>query len=196
MRGGVPPRAGQTLFDTAAHAFLPAIVRREDLPVANSRLFAARIAITSFIGPPVGGVLFAAAAVAPFLLDATSFGVAALLVGAVLTAPARQEADARQPLRRDISEGLGYVWRHTVLRRICGMIAVVNLTQSATQSILVLFALERLSLDQRGYGLLLAAGGVGGMLSGVVGSPPRRRVGPGRVLAATPGGCWRGSTAS
>ena len=48
--------------------------------LANGRLYAAEVVTNQFVGPPLGAFLFTAAAAAPFLLDAASFGIAALVV--------------------------------------------------------------------------------------------------------------------
>lgn len=169
---------GQTLFDSASHALLPSLVRREDLLSANGRMFGARIVINNFLGPPVGSMLFALAAATPFLLDAGSFAGAALLVGLGFGHRVRTEpVTSRRSIPTEIGEGLRWVWASPVLRKLGGLIAVVNFTQAATQSILVLFALEKLGLTQRGYGLLLAAVGIGGAVGGLFGERLRRRLG-------------------
>ncbi len=178
---------GQTLFDSAGQAILPTLVPNPALATANSHLASARIAITGFLGPPLGGMLFVAAAALPFLVDAGSFALAAVLVGLLLRLPteAVSARPARSSLRADIVEGLRWVARHAVLRWVGVLIAVVNFTQAATQSVLVLFALQELGMDQRGYGVLLAATGLGGLLGGLCGAPLRRWFRPGRLLAAT-----------
>jgi MFS family permease len=72
---------GETLFDNAAQALMPAVVGRQHLEAANTRLYAAQISSAEFVGPPLGSLLFGAVAVAaPFFLDAGSFAVAAFLV--------------------------------------------------------------------------------------------------------------------
>jgi hypothetical protein len=67
----------EPLFDNASVAVLPAVVQRTNLQKANGRLFAAQIVMGEFLGPPFGGLLFAAAAALPFLLDAGTFAAAA-----------------------------------------------------------------------------------------------------------------------
>ncbi|MDP9373173.1 MAG: MFS transporter, partial [Chloroflexota bacterium] len=61
---------GETLFDTTAATVLPAVVPREQLPRANARLSGIATVTNHFIGKPLGGLLFAAAAALPFLLGA------------------------------------------------------------------------------------------------------------------------------
>jgi MFS family permease len=70
----------ETLADTAAVALLPAVVERDDLERANGRLYTTQTVANEFVGPPVGGGLFALAAAAPLLLVAACYGLAAALV--------------------------------------------------------------------------------------------------------------------
>ena len=50
----------ETLFDNASFAILPSMVEQDDLEKANGRLFATETVANEFLGPPVGGFLFAA----------------------------------------------------------------------------------------------------------------------------------------
>jgi len=52
---------GETLFDTAAQSILPSLVDRSQLSAANGRLQAVELTANQFVGPPLGGVLAAAA---------------------------------------------------------------------------------------------------------------------------------------
>jgi MFS family permease len=72
--------AAETVFDTAWQATLPMVVDRDDLPRANGWLQTIEFAGNGLLGPALGGVLFAAAAAAPFAVDAASFGISALLL--------------------------------------------------------------------------------------------------------------------
>ncbi|MFD2415520.1 MFS transporter [Amycolatopsis pigmentata] len=182
---------GQTLFDSSSQALLPTIVPRAALPSANNRLTTTRITINSFVGPPLGGVLFAAVAALPFVADAASFGMAAALTGILLPVEragrgSRDAGQVRTPsLWSDIREGVHWLARHRVLRSVAALIAVVNFTQAATQSVLVLYALQDLEMTQRGYGVLLAASGVGGLLGGLCGPALRKAIPPAALFAAT-----------
>jgi hypothetical protein len=73
----------ETLFDNAAVSILPAVVSKASLTRANGRLLGAQIVTNDLAAPPLGGLLFAAAAAVPFLLDAGSFVAAAALVAAM-----------------------------------------------------------------------------------------------------------------
>ncbi|MFL6240981.1 MAG: MFS transporter [Actinomycetes bacterium] len=159
----------ETMFDNASQTILPAIVSKDRLARANSRLYAGQIIGMQFAGPPLGGVLFAALVWAPFGVDATSFLIASLLVLSV-RGRFREPRDADAPptkLFAEIGEGVKWLWRQRVLRAFCSMLGIWNLTFNATEAILVLWALEVLHLDARGFGFLglgAAAGSLAGSL--------------------------------
>jgi MFS family permease len=131
----------ETLFDNAAQAIVPDLVGRGDLERANARLYAGQIITGQLLGLPLGGILFAAAAFAPFALDTVSFAAAALLV---LGVPGRYQAtpadSTRLPsLRAEIGEGLAWLWRHRLLRTLCVLIGLSNLVFSAMMAVAVLY---------------------------------------------------------
>jgi MFS family permease len=79
-------------------------------------------------------------------------------------------------------EGLRWFIGSRLFRLVACMAAVVNFCSAAALGILVLVAQERLGVDATGYGLLLAAGAVGGIAGGFVAGPLVNRVGPGTAL--------------
>lgn len=178
---------GQTLFDNANDAFLPSLVPRAALTTANGRLASTRIVAIGFVGPPLGVALFTATASAPFLLDAASFLLAAALVGLLVQAQVRVAVTDRptSSLWSQMGEGLRWMAGQPLLRSIAVLVAAVNFTQAATQAVLVLFAIEKLNLSHGGYGVLLMATGVGGLLGGLTGGLLRRVVPTGGLFAAT-----------
>jgi len=159
----------ETLFDNAAISILPAVVPRKQLARANGRLLGAQMVANELVAPPLGGLLFATAAV-PFLLDAGSFAAAAALVAAMggRFRVERPEGRAATTLGGEIAEGVRWLARNRLLRILAVAIALMNLTLSATLSISVLYAQERLGLGSVGYGLLLSSMAVGGISASVV----------------------------
>jgi len=175
---------GETLFDNAAQAILPGIVRADLLETANSRLYAGEVVSNQFVGPPLGSFLFVALAALPFFLDATSFAAAALLVmsiGGVFRAE-RPSGGQRTGIRQDIGEGVRWLWRHRLLRTLAIMLGTLNLVEGAFFAILVLFTLEILHVRETGYGLLLSAAAAGALVGSLVTTKVASRLGRGTVL--------------
>ena len=186
---------GETLFDTAAASVLPAVVPREELPRANARLSGTLIVANNFVGPPLGGLLFAAALALPFLLGAGGLAAAAVLVVALRGSFRAERPEGVPPgsLHGDIAEGVRWLWRQRLLRTIALALALLNVALVAQVSIMVLLARERLGLSPAGYGVLLTTHAAGAVLGSLVAHRIIARLGPSRVLrlglfveAATP----------
>ena len=176
--------AAETVFDPASVTVLPTIVPREGLPKANARLAGTSTVLNVFVGPPLGGFLFAAAAALPFLLAGASFAAACALVLALRGTFRVERAEGAPPtrLRGEIAEGVRWLARHRLLRVMAMALGLMNLTMAAWNSILVLFATERLGLGPRGFGLLLSAYALGGTAASAVAQQVITRLGPGRTL--------------
>ena len=171
----------ETLFDTSAQSLLPAVVDREDLTRANSRLFAVELVANTFVGPPLGGLLAAAGLAVALGLPAAAYlvgaGCLALLVGSFRAAGAGPAGSTR--LRDDIAEGTRFVWHHPVLRPLAIMLGIQNMAYSAAFSVFVLFAVAPgpMGLSKAGYGVLTATLGVGSLLGSWLAVPVERRLG-------------------
>ena len=171
----------ETFFDTAAQAIIPSVVPPAELEPANARLIGAEIVANQFVGPPLGAFLFGLAAAVPFLLDAATFAVGAVLLVGLQGSFRPIQDDTRGRLGRRISEGLTWLWRHRLLRAVTVMVALVNLFYASTGAILVLFALEILGLDELGFGVLLTMFAVGASLGTVAAPRVTGLLGPGTV---------------
>lgn len=186
---------GETLFDTTAATVLPALVPREQLPRANARLSGTTTVANHFVGKPLGGLLFAAAAALPFLLGAGGIAAAAALILALRGTfrAARRAGAPPAALGAEIAEGIRWLWRHRLLRTLALALTLLNVTFVGWNSVLVLLALERLSVGQAGFGVLLTAHAAGAVLGSLVAARVIARLGPSRILrialcieAATP----------
>jgi len=182
--GGLLLGSAEVIFSNAAQSILPALVPPELLPKANGSQQVSLTVGESFLGPPVGSLLFAAAAALPFGLDAASFaGSAGLLAGLPKTKPA---SVARTKIRAQIAEGLRWLAGHRLLRVIAVLLGIYNFANQMGQAILVLLATQTLHVSTRGYGLLLAASAVGSVVGGLVNPVLTRHLGllPSLVLPA------------
>jgi MFS family permease len=186
MAAGFLLGAGETLFATAAQAFLPLLVSREPerLEVANGRLLGVEMLGGQLAGPPLGGLLFSMARWVPFGMDALSFAASSAMIAAV---PGRFAAERpygapRATIRADIAEGLRWLLGHRLLRTLGLMVGVVNLVATGWIATAVLFATERLGLGPRGYGLLTSGLAVGSVAGTVLAPRLSRRFGVARVL--------------
>jgi MFS family permease len=178
--------AAETLFDNAAHAVLPSVVARDRLEHANGRLEAAMLIGNNFLGPAVGGLMFAALAAGPFLLDGVSFALAAVLVIVMRGTfrPQRSQKEVATSLWHDIGEGVRWLWDKSFLRTLTVMAALINLILHATYAVFVLFALDVLGLSEAAFGFVLVAEAIGSFLGASVASRLSGRLGTGATIVA------------
>lgn len=102
---------GETMHANAAQAILPVVVDDEQLVPANARLTGTQVMTEQFGGPPLGAALFGAAPAVPFVVDAVSFGVSAVLVRSLPDVPA---SSAAAP---DCATTSGRAWRSSSATR-------------------------------------------------------------------------------
>ncbi|GAA4550140.1 MFS transporter [Amycolatopsis samaneae] len=175
----------QVFFDTAAQAYLPMLLGRDQpsLRRANSWLRGAQTVGEGFLGPPVGSALFALGRMVPFAADAVSFVLSAVLIRTLPPAPPADEA--RSPLWTAAREGARYLVRDRLLLGLALRPAVGNLAFAAVSAVMVLYARDALHLSAAGYGVLLATEAVGGLLGAILAGPLERLLGTGGALTAT-----------
>ena len=183
----------EVVFDNTTQAILPAIVPRDRLERANGSMMGAQMVVADFVARPLSGALVGVALSLPFAIDAVTAAVSAALVatipGTFRTGPTVSAdggiAPLRPRMRTEIAEGLRWLWRHRLLRTLALALGAMNGTAAAVMATYVLFAQEILLLDGLGFGLLLAAGSVGGLLGSVVGPNVAARLRSGPTLFLT-----------
>ena len=181
----------ETLFDTSAQSLLPALVPRDRLSRANSRLHGVELVANVFVGPPLGGLLAGLALAAAIGLPALAYlagaGCLALIAGTFRPASSGPAGSTR--LRADIAEGVRFVWRHRLLRPLALMLGVENMAFTAHGSVCVLYAVAPgpMGLSKAGFGVLFASMGVGALLGTWLAVPAERRLGRARTMALSVG---------
>jgi MFS family permease len=174
-------------FNAAEFAAMPSLVSGENLVTANGRLQASYSAAT-VVGPLLAGLLATAIPIhAVLLFDALSFLLSAIALWSIGTNfnVGEPEQQKQKSLRRDVGEGLRYVWEHPVLRNTCLMMALINCVGFTVYAQLVLFAKERLGAGNAQLGLLYAAGGVGMIALALLAGPLRKRLPFNKVALGT-----------
>ncbi len=152
--------AGSGISAPAWQAMIPDLVRRTEIRAA-SVLGSVSVNVGRAVGPALAGILIAAIGVAPvFALNAASF---VIFTGVLLWAHVTRE-DA--PSRRErflpaLHAGSGYVRWSPFVRRVLIRAALFLLPATAIWALLPLVATDELHLDSAGYGVLLAALGLG-----------------------------------
>jgi MFS family permease len=177
--------AAETVYDSAARAALPQVVRRDQLDGANSLLYLAEVLGQAFLGAPIGSLLFATAAAVPLLGNAAGFALAAVLVLGIRRSlrPARAEP---APVRAEIRDGLRWLWRHRLVRDLTLLTALSAVAIYLMIGVRVLYVLSVLDLPPAAYGLLLATSGIGAAAGGIAAPRIAARLGrPAGLVVAT-----------
>jgi predicted MFS family arabinose efflux permease len=153
----------EMLADNTGSALLASAVPKEHLGVANSRLTGTRILANDLAGPPLGAFLFAVGMAVPFGVDAICALAAAVLIARIAATPGPATA-VRRHVRHEIADGIRWLWHHPPVRALALTIFLFNVTFWAPYSLYVLYATERLGVDELGYGVLITAGAIGGLV--------------------------------
>ncbi len=153
----------ETFADSASSTLLPTVVAREDLGIANARMQGAFLLTNQLVAPPIGAFLFAAGMALPFAANAAAFALGAVLISRV-AASIRNERGEGTSVRADLVEGIRWLVAHPPMRTLALTIFTFNVTYGAAWAVLVLYAVERLGMNEVGFGLLTTAIGVGGIV--------------------------------
>ena len=152
--------------DNAAQTMLPAIVPHDRLERANGRLWSVELVGNALLGPALGAFLIAALVWLPFATNALCFALAALLMWH-LRGSFRPRQPGKREWRVELREGWAFLQGAPLLKRLAVYTGIWNMLHQMIMIALVLHVQENLELGARGYGLILAAGAVGGIIGGL-----------------------------
>lgn len=156
----------EVFADSAFRTFLPMLVPKADLGIANARIQVGFITLNQLAGAPIGAMLFAAGMAVPFGAQ-IACGLLAIVLITRLGIPAGSVRDdvAESHIGRDIVDGMRWLMGHAVVRTLALVIITFNITWAATWSMLVLYSLDILHMGPVGYGLLTTAAAAGGLVA-------------------------------
>jgi MFS family permease len=160
--------AAEVLFTAASQAFVPTLVGREHLEAANGRLIATQQVSKQFLGPPLGAALFAFAMPFPFWVNVATFSLSVLLISRIRRVGRPVRGGAPRSIPSEIGEGLRWLVRNRLPRVLTLSAGAGNFCEYMALSVLVLFASDVLGMSDSGFGLLLGAMAVGGVIGGLL----------------------------
>lgn len=170
-----------SIFNDAAYqSFVPEIVPRPKLVRANARLEqSAAVAETS--GPAVAGWLVTIIG-APFtlLMNAFTYFISGILMASIRYQPA--ESTPTLPFKRQIREGLQWVYRHRYLRTLALNTHAWFFFHSMMTTVLTTFVLIELQFSSAMLGFVLAAAGIGAVIGTSLTQLAENRWGMGPVM--------------
>ncbi len=149
-------------FRPAVYAGVPNLVSDEDdLTEANSLLIGVEN-LAWVVGPVVAGVIFAAFGPDPaYWINAVTFAFSAALVARIPARRLQSEESLTRGHWSDVRDGIDLVLRAPQLRTVLVVWTVVIAGNAAVNVAEVVFATESLDAGSTGFGILVAASGVG-----------------------------------
>lgn len=149
------------VFDVAYVPYVASLVERRQLGDANSKVEISRSAAQTS-GPAIaGGLVELLTAPYALLADAVSFVASAVLLGRIRTEEVEAVAE-RKPGRRELADGVRYVFGSRLFRPIMACTALSNFFgQAIWGPLLLVYAVRELDLGPGTIGLVLTIGSVG-----------------------------------
>ncbi len=181
----------------AEGALLPTLVGQERLVPANS-LNALNDNIARFAGPPLGGVLIGLFGLGGVVLvDALTFLFAGAMISLISVSPERTtdeiEAEGGETVEvavgrwmsvwRDWLAGLRVIRRSRLITILFLVAAIGTFGNGILSPLLVPFVQETVEGGAVGYGALLTAQGIGGLIGGFVVGQWAKGLNPARLIA-------------
>ncbi len=169
-------------FDVSYQSYLPALIGTDDLVEGNGKLGATQ-SFAQLIGPGLGGVLVGLVGAARALsADAISYAVSVASLLGIRAPEEPPHPDQRQRLRTEIAEGLSFVLRHPILRKIVACTGTANLFGSMAVALEIIFLVRVLHVRPADTGLLIAVASLGGVAGGALSGRLSRRIGSARII--------------
>jgi MFS family permease len=175
-------------FSLAQIAALPQVVSPAHLPQAYA-LDTTTEYIGMLLGPGLGGFIIglvpivAIGASLAYLADSLSYLVSVLsLLFIRVSFQIKRTARNKLALRKEIVEGLRFLWQQPLLRIMVVLTMTVNFLLSPVTLVIIVLVQGTLHIDVRTLGIILSAGGVGGILGGVIAPWIRTRIRFGQAI--------------
>jgi MFS family permease len=164
----------------AYQAIVPEIVPTRLIADAAS-LSSIGVNVARAIGPALAGLIVGSLGI-PFVFALNALSFAAFLLVLIVWRDYRRPEVDREPFWSATRAGLRYVQHAGVVRRMYLQLLLFIIPANALWALLPVLASDRLGLDSSGYGLLLAALGVGSIAGAFVIPAARARLGTNRLI--------------
>jgi MFS family permease len=171
-------------FEIASQAYLPSIVRREQLVEANAKLQGLTVA-TQSAGPSIAGALVTlVSAPVAILADAVSFLVSGLLIGSISKAyePPQKPSPRATTRRSELREAARYVFSEPHLRPLLLSHSLANLALGLLWANLLVYAVRMLGLSAALIGAIFSFANIGGFAGAVFARRIAERAGVGPTV--------------
>ena len=155
----------EVFADATSGTLAPMLVEKADLGIANARMMAGFVTVNQLIGPAIGALLFTVGMAVPFAVQATCVALGAVLISRIGTPKGAVRENVDTHVRQDIVEGVRWLMGNRPVRTLALVIITFNITWAAPMSVMVLWALQRVGIEEAGFGLLTTATALGGLVA-------------------------------
>ena len=170
------------VFGVAYTAYLPTLIRREDLVAGNSQMESSR-AVARIAGPGAGGLLVQIlGAPVAIMVDACSYLFSALAVGTIRTPEPSAQHVVTRNIWREIGDGLRTLGGNPALRALLLSSATLDIGWNALFAVYIIYATRYLNLPAGAVGLIFGLGSAGALLGSVQARRIASRAGIGHTL--------------
>jgi MFS family permease len=169
--------SAEVLRDNTGQTFLPSVVEKGQLERANGALWSTEQLAGQFIGPPLAGFLIGLSVALPFGAQAAMLAGAVGLI-ASMSLPRRVQSGPHLAMMPALKEGLVWLWRDTMLRRLAFVLGGFNFIGYGFWAVFVLYGQRVLGLDAFGYGVFLTLAACGGLAATLIGPMILKRISP------------------
>lgn len=171
--------------DAAYQSFVPRLVPRSLLTQANARLQQSDT-VAQTTGSAVAGALVAlVTAPLALLVDAVSYFFSAAVLLTLDLPSDKAAAPSRQTLRRQIGEGLRWVYGHGRLGPLAWSTHIWFIGSAILGTVLPAVVLHDLGLGALGLGVVMGCAGIGAVAGTTLSTRLGRRWGTGRAIVAS-----------
>ena len=173
------------VYGLAETSALPHVVPKSQLSAAVAQQ-QMQYSVGAILGPSLGGALYTASPLLPFVLDSASYAASSLSLTAIRTRFSSLRAVAGQSLWGEVGEGVRWLWRQPLIRYMALLTGLTNFAGSGITLIVVVLA-EQQGASPATIGVLFAVAGAGGVLGALLAPSVQRRLSFGRAII---GICW------
>jgi predicted MFS family arabinose efflux permease len=156
---------------------------KEQLPAATAQNMATD-GITTLIGPPLGGALYAAGKFLPFVADAISYAVSVVSLFFIKVKFQKERVAEPRKLWVEIHEGLAWLWHHPLIRFMAILTGGYNLLFAGFNLIIIVLAQQQ-HASSFTIGLIFSIGGIGAVLGSIAATSIQKRFSFGQVIIGT-----------
>lgn len=175
----------QVFFDVSYQSYLPALVHSDQVVEGNAKLQASQ-SVSQAVGPALGGLLIKlAGAVWSIAINAVGYLASALTLLRIKHRETPPTPAERLPLVTEIADGLKFVVRHPLLRRLIACTGIGNLFNSIGQVLTVYYMVQLLHLSALTIGIIDSVAAVGGLAGALMITKLARVIGEGPSIILT-----------